>query len=128
MREAPRRADAPVFSSCARRLAKRASAKRRKMRPRTGPEYSPALRPELARNWSAAAQRRFSSAWLASSFSVGATQRMVPPSGFYLAIRRAPSSAADIVDDVNASVRKCVAFVRRGEAMTENELKKLYEK
>src|SRR3972149_826873 len=67
MREAPLRADAPAFSSWARRLAKRASAKRRKIRPRTGPEYSPALSPEFARNWSAAAQRRFSSVWLAVS-------------------------------------------------------------
>ncbi|OGA16943.1 MAG: hypothetical protein A3I63_03415 [Betaproteobacteria bacterium RIFCSPLOWO2_02_FULL_66_14] len=62
MRELPRRGEAPAFSSSARRLAKRASAKRRKMRPRTGPEYSPALSPELARNWSAAAQRRCSKA------------------------------------------------------------------
>ena len=46
-----------VFSGC----AKRASAKRRKMRPRTGAEYCAALSPELARNWSAASQRRFSS-------------------------------------------------------------------
>jgi hypothetical protein len=34
-------------------------AKRRKIKPRIGPEYSCALRPELARNWSAASQRRF---------------------------------------------------------------------
>src|SRR6266704_4358734 len=79
MRDVLRRADDPVFSSSARRLAKRASAKRRKMSPRTGVEYWPAFSPELARNWSAAAQRRFSSVWLAVSFSVGATQRMLPP-------------------------------------------------
>ena len=46
-----------VFSDC----AKRASAKRRKMRPRTGAEYCAAFRPELARNWSAASQSFFSS-------------------------------------------------------------------
>src|SRR5437773_8263000 len=79
MRDVLRRADDPVFSSSARRLAKRASAKRRKISPRTGVEYCPAFRPEFARNWSAAAQRRFSSVWLAVSFSVGATQRMLPP-------------------------------------------------
>lgn len=61
MRE-PRREEAADFSSFLRCCAKRASAKRRKMRPRTGVEYWPAFRPELARNWSAAAQRRFSRA------------------------------------------------------------------
>ena len=39
-----------------------------------GPEYSCGLRPELARNWSAASQRRFSSVALALSFSEGAIQ------------------------------------------------------
>src|SRR5450759_301342 len=76
MRDPPLRADAPVFSSAARRLAKRASAKRRKIRPRTGVEYCAALSPEFARNWSAAAHRRFSSVSFAVSFSVGATQRI----------------------------------------------------
>ena len=42
-----------------------------------GPEYSWALRPELARNWSAASQRRFSSVAVAVSFSEGAIQCMV---------------------------------------------------
>src|SRR6266702_7705355 len=78
MRDMPRRAEPPAFSSSARRLAKRASAKRRKMRPRTGVEYCPAFSPEFARNWSAAAHRRFSSVSLAVSFSDGATQRMTP--------------------------------------------------
>jgi hypothetical protein len=57
-------------------MAKRASAKRRKVRPRTGVEYCPAFSPEFARNWSAAAHKRFSSVSLAVSFSDGATQRM----------------------------------------------------
>ena len=37
-----------------------------------GPEYSCGLRPELARNWSAASHRRFSSALATVSFSEGA--------------------------------------------------------
>ena len=41
-----------------------------------GPEYSWDLSPELARNWSAASQRRFSSASDAMSFSLGAIQRI----------------------------------------------------
>ena len=53
------------FSSSARRLANRASAKRRKMRPKTGVEYCAAVSPELARSWSAASQRRFSSVLVA---------------------------------------------------------------
>ena len=65
-----------AFSSLARWAAKRTSAKRRKIRPRTGAEYSWDLSPELARNWSAASQRRFSSVAVAASFSLGATQRM----------------------------------------------------
>src|SRR5436190_13948966 len=65
----PRREEAAPFSSLARWPAKRTSAKRRKMRPRMGPEYSWALSPELARNWSAASQRRFSRVLLAVSFS-----------------------------------------------------------
>src|SRR5450830_620708 len=76
MREAPLRADPPAFASWARRCAKRASAKRRKIRPRTGAEYCAALSPEFARNWSAAAHRRFSNVSFAVSFSVGATQRI----------------------------------------------------
>src|SRR5436305_7532646 len=44
------------------------------MRPRIGPEYSWALRLEFARNWSAAAQRRFSSVPAPLSFSEGAIQ------------------------------------------------------
>ena len=39
-----------------------------------GPEYSCALRPELARNWSAASHRRFSSEVEAAFFSEGAIQ------------------------------------------------------
>jgi hypothetical protein len=42
--------------------------KRRKMRPRMGAEYSWDLRPELARNWSAASKRRFPNAALSVSF------------------------------------------------------------
>jgi hypothetical protein len=57
-------------------MAKRTSAKRRKIKPRMGPEYSCALRPELARNWSAASHRRFSSEVEAASFSEGAIQSM----------------------------------------------------
>ena len=40
-----------------------------------GPEYSCALSPELARNWSAASQRRFSRVAVAVSFSGVAIQR-----------------------------------------------------
>ena len=46
------------------------------MRPRTGWEYCAAFRPLLARNWSVAAQRRFSSVLLAVSLSDGAIQCM----------------------------------------------------
>src|SRR5436309_1373413 len=42
--------------------SKRLSAYRRKMRPNTGVENSDGLRPVLAQSWSAAAQRRFSTA------------------------------------------------------------------
>ena len=63
-----------AFSSLARWAAKRTSAKRRKMRPRTGAEYSWDFRPELARNWSAASQSRFSSAALSAFYSDGAFQ------------------------------------------------------
>src|SRR5436190_23987284 len=73
-----RRDDPPTFSNLASWAANRTSAKRRKMRPRTGAEYSWDLRPELARNWSAASQRRFSSAALSVSFSDGAIQIMNP--------------------------------------------------
>ena len=46
----PRREEAPGVSSLVLWAAKRISAKRRKMRPRMGPEYSGALRPEFARD------------------------------------------------------------------------------
>ena len=46
-----------------------------------GPEYSWAFKPELARNWSAASQRRFSKLAAAVSFSEGAIQRMCVLSG-----------------------------------------------
>ena len=46
----PRRDEVVDFSNCARRLAKRASANRRKIRPRTGVEYCAEVRPELARS------------------------------------------------------------------------------
>jgi hypothetical protein len=72
------RATRPVapFSSSARRAANFASAKRRKISPRTGWEYCAAVSPLFARNSSAAAQRRFSSAAVAVSFEAGAIQRM----------------------------------------------------
>ncbi len=41
-----------------------------------GPEYSCALRPELARSWSAASHRRFSSKVEAASFTEGAIHCM----------------------------------------------------
>src|ERR1700724_722224 len=71
-----------LFSEAALpQFSKRTSAKRRKIRPRTGAEYSWDLSPELARNWSAASQRRLSSVAVAVSFSLGAIQRMrtTPP-------------------------------------------------
>src|SRR5664280_255840 len=52
------------------------------MRPRTGWEYCAAVRPELARNWSAASQRRFSSVVVAVSFSGGAIQSMGQSASF----------------------------------------------
>jgi hypothetical protein len=76
MRDAPRRPLEPAFSNSARRLAKRASAKRRKINPRTGVEYCAAVRPELARSWSAASQSRFSRVFVAVSFSDGAIHCM----------------------------------------------------
>src|SRR5229473_810132 len=75
----PRRDVATVFSNLARCAAKRTSAKRRKISPRTGCEYWAAVRPELARNWSAALQRRFSSVPLAVSFSDGAIHCISQP-------------------------------------------------
>src|SRR5262245_4527859 len=54
------------------------------MRPRTGAEYSWDLSPELARNWSAASQRRFSSVAVTVSFSPGAIQRINQYPPFFL--------------------------------------------
>src|SRR3989442_701394 len=50
------------------------------MSPSTGVEYWAEVSPELARSWSAASQRRFSSASVAASFAEGATQYIGPES------------------------------------------------
>src|SRR6266853_1410250 len=105
MRDMPRRAEPPVFSSSARRLAKRASAKRRKISPRTGVEYCPAFSPEFARNWSAASQRRFSRVWLAVSFSDGATQRTVI-SSFPTLLQPCASELCSQIGNVIAGVKQ----------------------
>lgn len=54
--------------------AKRTSANRRKISPRIGPEYSWALSPELALNWSALSQSRFSRVIVQLPFSEGPIQ------------------------------------------------------
>ena len=55
-------ADGTSPSNFARWAEKRTSANRRKIRPRTGSEYSDCLSPAPAQSWFAASQRRLSNA------------------------------------------------------------------